>query len=135
MLGAALLAGVTVVRNAAVMQYAETNPQLAARAWPSHPASKLWLGLTEIGLSARQRAPVAQSTFELVWDGARKSPLAPEPFLVRGTARVPRRRGAHHELDGARVLAQRVRLRPLAELRPGLVAGDRHRPPGYRASA
>jgi len=83
-LGAALLAGVTVVRNAAVMQYAETNPQLAARAWPSHPASKLWLGLTEIGLSARQRAPVAQSTFELVWDGARKSPLAPEPFLVRG---------------------------------------------------
>jgi hypothetical protein len=57
----------------------------------------------------------------------------PEPFLVRGTARVPRRRGAHHELDGARVLAQRVRLRPFAELRPGLVAGDRHRPPGYRA--
>lgn len=84
MLGAALLAGAVVVRNAAVIQYAETNPHVAARIWPSHPASELWLGLTEIGLSARHRTPVAASTFELVWDGARKSPLAPEPFLVRG---------------------------------------------------
>jgi len=83
-LGAALLAGVGVVRNAAVVQYAETKPQLAARIWPSHPASKLWLGLTEIGLSARHRAPVAATTFDLIWDGAKKSPLAPEPFLVRG---------------------------------------------------
>jgi hypothetical protein len=83
-LGAALLVGVEVVRNAAVVQYAETKPQLAARIWPSHPASKLWLGLTEIGLSARNRAAVAASTFELIWQGAREEPLAPEPFLVRG---------------------------------------------------
>jgi len=83
-LGAALLAGVEVVRNAAVVQYAETKPQLAARIWPSHPASKLWLGLTQIGLSARNKAAVAASTFDLIWQGAREEPLAPEPFLVRG---------------------------------------------------
>jgi hypothetical protein len=83
-MGAALLVGVEVVRNAAVLQLAERQPEVAARFWPSHPASKLWLGLTQIGLSARQRTPVAAATFELVRDGARKSPLAPEPFLVRG---------------------------------------------------
>lgn len=57
---------------------------MAARAWSSHPSSELWLGLTEIGLSARRSAPVAPSTLNLVWDAARKAPLAPEPFLVRG---------------------------------------------------
>jgi len=82
--GAALLAGAGVVRNAAVIQYAETKPEVAARLWPSHPASKLWLGLTEIGHSAGRGAPVGQSTLDLVWDAAGKAPLAPEPFLVRG---------------------------------------------------
>jgi len=81
---AALFAGVAVVRNAAVAQYAEIRPELAARAWPSHPASELWLGLTQIGLNARRRATVAPSTLELIRDAARKAPLAPEPFLVRG---------------------------------------------------
>jgi hypothetical protein len=83
-LGAALLTGVEVVRNAVVVQYAETKPQVAARIWPSHPASKLWLGLTEIGLSARHRAPVNPSTLDLIRAAATKAPLAPEPFLVRG---------------------------------------------------
>lgn len=73
-----------VVRNAAVREFAETDPRLAARIWPSHPSSQLWLGLTQIGLSARERKPVAPATLELLRDAARKAPLAPEPFLVRG---------------------------------------------------
>jgi len=81
---AALLAGLVVVRNAGVAQYAETRPELAARIWPSHPASKLWSGLTEIGLNARERKPVAPATLEKIRDAAARSPLAPEPFLVRG---------------------------------------------------
>ena len=84
MLGAALLTGVGIVRNAAVVQYAETNPQLAAHIWPSHPASQLWLGLTEIGQSARRKTQVGPSTFDLVWNAASKAPLLSEPFLVRG---------------------------------------------------
>jgi len=81
---AALLVAVVVVRNAGVAQFAESDPREAARIWPSHPASELWLGLTQIGLSARERKPVAGATLELVRDAARKAPLAPEPFLVRG---------------------------------------------------
>ena len=42
------------------------------------------MGLTQIGLNARRRATVAPSTLELIRDAARKAPLAPEPFLVRG---------------------------------------------------
>jgi len=81
---AALLIAVVVVRNAGVAQFAETDPRKAARIWPSHPASELWLGLTQIGLSARERKPVTRATLALVRDAARKAPLAPEPFLVRG---------------------------------------------------
>ena len=81
---AALLIAVVVVRDAAVRQFAETDPQLAARIWRSHPSSELWLGLTQIGLSARQRKPVSPATLDLVRDAARKAPLAAEPYLVRG---------------------------------------------------
>ncbi len=81
---AALLAGLVVVRNAVVAQYAETKPQLAARIWHSHPSSNLWSGLTEIGLNARTRKAVSPTTLAKIRDAAAKSPLAPEPFLVRG---------------------------------------------------
>ncbi len=89
-------------------QFAEAKPQVAARFWPSHPASKLWLGLTEIGLSARHRTPVAGSTFDLVRDAARKAPLAPEPFLVRGV---------QAQLAGDRRVAEQAFL--AAKLRDG----------------
>jgi hypothetical protein len=79
-----LLAGVQVVRNATVAQYAESRPQLAARIWPSHPASELWLGLTQIGLTARQKSSVASSTLDLIRASAKAAPLSSEPFLVRG---------------------------------------------------
>jgi len=104
----ALLVGVQVVRNAVVAQYAETRPELAARAWPSHPASELWLGLTQIGLSARHRAPVAPATLDLIGDAAKKSPLAPEPFLVWGV---------RAQLSGNQRLAEQAFL--AAELRDG----------------
>jgi hypothetical protein len=81
---AALLVGVQVVRNGAVAQYAETNPKVAARIWATHPTSELWLGLTQIGLTARQRASVAPATLELFRDATKRAPLSPEPFLVRG---------------------------------------------------
>jgi len=80
----ALLVGVQVVRNAAVAQYAETKPEAAARIWPTHPASELWLGLTQIGLTARQKAAVPPAILDLFQAAARQAPLSPEPFLVRG---------------------------------------------------
>lgn len=81
---AALLVAIVVVRDAAVRQFAKGDPQLAARIWPSHPSSQLWLGLTQIGLSARERKPASPATLELIRSAARKAPLEAEPFLVRG---------------------------------------------------
>ena len=73
-----------MVRNAVVAQYSETDPRIALRVWATHPASELWSGLTEIGIAARDRRPVGQATLDRIRDAAVKSPLSPEPFLVRG---------------------------------------------------
>lgn len=102
----ALLVAVVVVRNAVVLQFAKTDPKTAARVWPSHPSSQLWLGLTEIGLSARARRPVAPATLELIRDAAAKAPLAPEPFLVRG---VQGQMAGNQQLATAAFVAGRLR--------------------------
>lgn len=84
MTSAAVLTAVAVVRNAAVAQYAETYPQRAAAVWAGHPTAELWVGLTSIGAAARQRKAVGPAILDPIMDAARKAPLAPEPFLVRG---------------------------------------------------
>ena len=108
MIGAALLAGVVVVRNAAVQQYAELYPRIAERIWPSHPSAELWSGLTQIGLNARNRKPVGPATLRLIDDAAVKSPLEAAPFLVRGV---------QAQIDGNQLLA--TRAFQAAELRDG----------------
>jgi hypothetical protein len=40
--------------------------------------------MAEIGLAARERRTIDPRTFEMIDDAAGKSPLSPEPFLVRG---------------------------------------------------
>src|SRR5437762_7050938 len=80
----ALLIAVQVIRNAAVAAFAEKLPAEAFRVWPSHPATELTLGMTEIGTAAHEQKPVSQATFDMIDDAATKAPLAPEPFLVRG---------------------------------------------------
>jgi hypothetical protein len=80
----ALLLAVQIVRNAAVAEWADTSPASAFRAWPSHAAAELGLGMTEIGTAAHEHRPVGPATFAIIDDAAVKAPLAPEPFLVRG---------------------------------------------------
>lgn len=80
----ALLMGIVVVRNAIVAQYAEIEPAIAAKIWPSHPSSQLWSGMTQIGLAARERKPASAATFDRIRSAGIKAPLAAEPFLVRG---------------------------------------------------
>jgi hypothetical protein len=82
----ALLLAVQVIRNAAVVEWAETSPASAFRAWPAHAAAELALGMTEIGTAAHERRPVGPATFAIIDDAALKAPLAPEPFLVRGVS-------------------------------------------------
>jgi len=80
----ALLLAVQVVRNSAVAALSAFHPEAAAKLWPGHPAVEISLGLAQIGRASRERRPVDQRSFALIYDAAAKSPLSPEPFLVRG---------------------------------------------------
>jgi len=80
----ALLLAAQVVRNAAVQALAPLYPKSAAKFWADHPAVGVSLGLAEIGRASRERSKIAPSTFATIDDAAVKSPLSPEPFLVRG---------------------------------------------------
>jgi hypothetical protein len=80
----ALLLAVQVVRNAAVFALATLRPETAAKFWAGHPSVEISLGLAQIGRSARERKSIDQRTFAMIDDAAVKSPLSPEPFLVRG---------------------------------------------------
>jgi len=81
---AGLLLAVQVVRNSAVAAFSELRPQTAVRFWASHPAVELSLGLFQIGRAARERKRVSPTSFTMIDDAARKSPLSPEPYLVHG---------------------------------------------------
>jgi len=80
----ALLIGVQIVRNAAVLAFAGSKPEVAERVWKDHPAAEISSAMTQIAVAARNRRPVPAAAFSMIGDAARKDPLAPEPFLVRG---------------------------------------------------
>ena len=84
MIIATLLLAAEVVRNAAVAMLAPFHPATAAKLWPAHPSVGISLGLTAIANASRHRRQIDQRTFATIGDAAAKSPLAPEPFLVRG---------------------------------------------------
>lgn len=79
-----VLLAVQVIRSAAVASLAPLHPRVAARFWRDHPLVEISLALTEIGQAARERRSVDQHVFKMMDDVAIKSPLSPEPFLVRG---------------------------------------------------
>ena len=89
----ALLLASQVVRNAAVGQFASARPEMAARFWAGHPSVEIALGLASIGRASRQGMPIDARTFALIDDAAVKSPLSPEPFLVRGVQAQNAREG------------------------------------------
>jgi len=80
----ALLLAAQVVRNAAVLALAPLYPASAASLWESHPSVEISLGLARIGRASRERSEIGPRTFAMIDDAATKSPLSPEPFLVRG---------------------------------------------------
>lgn len=80
---ALVLAG-QVVRNASVATLAPLQPDTAARLWAGHPDVIQTRGLTEIARLARTGQPVGAAILQPIYASARKAPLAPEPFLVRG---------------------------------------------------
>ena len=81
---AALLLAGQVVRNAAAAALSPLHPATAAKFWAGHPTVEIASGLAEIGRAARERRDIPDGIFGMIDDAAAKSPLAPEPFLVRG---------------------------------------------------
>lgn len=79
-----MLLAVQVVRNAAVLALVTLHPQAAERVWSDHPSVEIASALSEIGRASRERRSIDRRTFAMIDDAAAKSPLSPEPFLVRG---------------------------------------------------
>jgi hypothetical protein len=80
----AVMLAVVVVRNAAVDALYEARPDAAARVWPRHPAIEASRTMIGIARAAAARRAVDPNVFLDMVDAARKAPLMPEPFLVRG---------------------------------------------------
>ncbi len=81
---AALLLSVQAVRDAGVAEFAAGRPGVAFGIWAGHPTVEISLGLLNIGRASREREPIDVHTIAMIDDAASKSPLSPEPFLVRG---------------------------------------------------
>ena len=101
----AMLLATQVVRNAAIAALATLHPESAAKLWAGHPAVEISLGLAEIGRASRTRTPIDPATFAVIDDAAVKSPLSPDPFLVRGVQL--RNEGDAAAARGAFLAAQR----------------------------
>lgn len=84
MIGVAGLLAVQVIRQAAVDALASGRPEAAAKFWNGHPAVQTQLGLLAIAEAARQGHAVQPATLDRIYEAARKAPLDPRPFLVRG---------------------------------------------------
>lgn len=79
-----LLLAVQVVRNAAVATLARLQPAAAARLWAGHPQVEIDLGMAEIAQAVQKRTEVGQATLAMIDNAAARSPISPEPYLVRG---------------------------------------------------
>ena len=79
-----LLVAIQVIRNSAVRAWGDDQPALAAQAWSEHPDVQLALGMTAIATAAGEGKPIAAPVFDQIFSASRTSPLATEPFLVRG---------------------------------------------------
>jgi hypothetical protein len=92
------LLAVQVVRTAAVTDDA-SRATLAVRLWPSHPAILVDRTMGEIGARAARGQSLTPAILGQVDEIARKAPLAPEPFLIKGAlAQVQQRPGTAEQL-------------------------------------
>ena len=83
---AAVALAVLVLREATVRSNIIPNPERAVAAWPAHPDALFAAGMRTIGAAAQADRPVDPSLADPMIAAARRAPLSPEPFLVRGVA-------------------------------------------------
>lgn len=104
----AIAAAIMVVRTASVAAFKEGGGSLAALVWESHPAVIFGSGLARIGETAAAGGAVGPGNVDPLIAAARRAPLAPEPFLVRGV----QRRLAGDESAAGRAFAEARRRDP-----------------------
>lgn len=95
----AALVATLAVRNAAVQAWSETEPRRAVQVWDHHPEARLSLGIIRIAEAMRDRKTVPADAFADIDDGALRSPLSPEPFLVHGVQASMSGKGVAAEQD------------------------------------
>lgn len=78
-----MLLGFQAVRTAAVANR-PTRGKIGAKLWPSHPAVELNRAMAEIGVLARRGQLPSPQILRRIAEIAVKTPLAPEPFLIKG---------------------------------------------------
>lgn len=57
---------------------------IGARLWPSHPSVVIDRTMAEVGTQAARGRPLEVATLDQIDEIARKAPLDPEPFLIKG---------------------------------------------------
>ncbi len=83
-IGAAIAIAILVVRSAVVEAFAESDPVTAAKLWSGHPQVTIANASRAIASAAGARKEIGKETFAAFGDAARKAPLEPQPFVVRG---------------------------------------------------
>jgi hypothetical protein len=102
----ALILVVLILRNALVAFYLSSEPDKASRAWSGHPAAIMESGLAEIGRQAANGQAIDPALVAHLLEAYRKSPLSPEPFMVRG---VQAQTAGNQVLAGRAFIAARDR--------------------------
>lgn len=80
----AILFAFQVIRTATVAKPSH-RATIGARLWPSHPSLLIDQTMAEVGAQAARGRPLEASTLRRVDEIARKAPLDPAPFLIKGT--------------------------------------------------
>lgn len=92
-----LLLAAQVVRSALVGLPYERRPAAALALWPSNPTILAEQSMVDIGTAAGRGQAVPASTLAAVDLVARRAPLAPDPFLIRGAIAQSEGRAADAE--------------------------------------
>ncbi len=94
----AIAGAAQVTRSAIVQQETPKRPELAAKFWPGHPRVEVALAMAEIGNAARNGRPPTAASVNRSETAARRSPLAVEPFLIKGAIAQNDQQGRRAEL-------------------------------------
>ena len=81
-----VFASILAVRSAIIAAFGEKEPLVATAFWPGHPDILASSAMLAVAHAAVRGDPVPEETTKILRELSRRSPLAPEPFLVAGAS-------------------------------------------------